>query len=128
MPSNTLEKPLTQLQERFIKSGLEGFSDQQVIELLLSQHLPYKDCRKLVKECVKLFTNLRGLVSASPQELREAGLSPSCIYSIKLLHELPIEILKQKIIEQPVHNSSREVFEYLYYSMRDLKKEVFKIA
>jgi DNA repair protein RadC len=43
------------------------------------------------------------------------------------LHELPTEILRQRIIEQPVYTSSKEIFDYLYYSMRDLNKEVFKV-
>jgi len=122
------QRPLTPLQERFIKSGLEGVSDREIVELLLSQSLPYKDCRKLAKECLKLFNNLRGFLSASPLELQQAGITPKGIFSIRLLHQLPAEILKQKIIEQPVNKSSQEIFDYLYHSMRDLKKEVFKIA
>lgn len=46
---------------------------------------------------------------------------------IKLLHELPAEVLKGKITEQPIYKASKEVFDYLRYSMRDLEKEVFKI-
>jgi len=89
--------------------------------------LPYRDCRKLAKECIKLFTNLRGLLSASTQELQQAGLSPKSIFTIKLLRELPEEFLKEQIIDQIVYTSSKEIFDYLYYSMRDLNKEVFKV-
>jgi len=49
------------------------------------------------------------------------------MFYIKLLHELPVEVLKQKIVEKSIYKSSKEVFDYLYYSMRDLKKEVFKV-
>jgi DNA repair protein RadC len=66
-------------------------------------------------------------VSASVEELQQAGISLLCMFYIKLLHELPIEILKQKIIEKSIYKSSKEVFDYLYYSMRDLKKEIFKV-
>ena len=129
MPSGTLrgERPLTPLQERFTRSGFKGFSDQETIELLLSLVLPHRECRKLAKECVEQFKNLRGFLTASPQELERAGLTPSCMFCIKLLHELPVEVLKEKIVEQPVHKSSKEIFDYLYYSMRDLKREVFKV-
>ena len=118
---------LMPLQKEFLKSGFEGFSDRKMIELLLSQSLPYKDCRKLAKECIELFTNLRGLLAASAQELERVGLTSSCMFCIKLLHELPSEVLKESIIEQSVYESSKEVFDYLSYSMRDLKKEVFKV-
>ncbi|MES0279122.1 MAG: hypothetical protein ABUK03_05250 [Dehalococcoidales bacterium] len=36
--------------------------------------------------------------------------------------------LKEKIIERPIYSSARQVFDYLFHSMRGLKKEVFKIA
>ncbi len=121
------QRPLTSLQERFVKLGLESLSDQEIIELLLSQSLPYRDCRKLAKECIGQFRNLRGLLTASPEELQQVGITPKGIFTIKLLHELPAEVLKQKILEQPAYKSSKEVFDYLYYSMRDLKKEVFKV-
>ena len=66
--------------------------------------------KKLAKECIKLFGNLRGLLAASPQELGDAGITPSCMFSIKLLRELPVEVLKQKIIERFVYKSPKEVF------------------
>ena len=66
-------------------------------------------------------------MSASDEELQQAGIPPACAFCIKLLRELPVEVLKQKIMEKPVYKSSKEVFDYLYYSMRDLKEEVFKV-
>ena len=121
------QERLTLLQEKFIRSGFEGFNDEETIELLLSLILPFRECKKRARECIERFNNLRGLLNASAEELQQIGLTPQCIFGIKLLHELPTEILKQKIIEQPVHTSSKEIFEYLYYSMRDLNREIFKV-
>jgi len=128
MPSGTKERqrPLTPLQERFIRSGFEGLSDRKVIELLLNLVFSHQESRKLAKECLERFKNLSGLLTASPQELEQVGIAPPGMFYIKLLHELPAEILKQKLIEQPFYQSSQEIFDYLYYSMRDLNKEVFK--
>ncbi|MBA7666055.1 hypothetical protein ES703_74130 [subsurface metagenome] len=120
------ERPLTPLQGRFIKSGFEGFDDRETIELFLSLALSHRECQKLAKECLEHFRSLSGVLAASPQELGRVGVTSSCMFCIKLLHELPTEILKQKIIEQPFYKSSKEVFDYLYYSIRDLQKEVFK--
>jgi len=121
------EKALTSLQQRFIDSGLEGLNERQILELLFSLCLPGRESKRRAKELIEHFGTLRSFMTASPQELERAGVTPTCIFYIKLLHELPIEILKQKIIEQPAYKSSKEVFDYLYYSMRDLKKEVFKV-
>ena len=118
---------LTWLQERFVNSGFDGLSEGESIELLLSLVLPNRDCKKETRECIERFTNLRGLLAASSEELQQTGLTFQSICGIRLLHDLPTEILKQKIIERPVNTSSKEIFDYLYYSMRDLKKEVFKV-
>jgi DNA repair protein RadC len=118
---------LTPLQERFSRSGFEGFTDQETIELLLSLVLPHPECKKRAKECIKHFQNLRGFLKASPRELEQAGIAVPCMFCFKLLHELSAEVLREKIIDQPVYKSSEEVFDYLYYSMRDLDKEVFKV-
>jgi DNA repair protein RadC len=129
MPAGKLRSPrgLTPLQERFINSGFETLNDQETIELLLSLVLSHREYRKVAKECIEHFKNLRGFLTASLQELEQVGLTPPCMICIKLLHELPAEVLKEKIAEQPIYQSSKEVFDYLSYSMRDLKKEVFKI-
>lgn len=128
MPSGVLarERPLTPLQGRFIKSGFEGFSDQEILDLFLSLCLSPRQCRRLAKKCLERFEDLSGFLAASPQELERVGLTLRSIFCIKLLRELPAEVLKKKIIEQPFYQSSQEVFDYLYYSMRDLQQEVFK--
>ncbi len=128
MPSGTLarERSLTPLQERFIRSGFEGFDDQETIELFLSLALSHRECQKLAKKCLAKFKDFSGFLAASSQELERVGINPHFMFCIKLLRELPAEVLKKKIIEQPFYKSSQEVFDYLYYSMRDLDKEVLK--
>jgi DNA repair protein RadC len=129
MPSGRVKRQetLTSLQERFTRSGFEDFNDLETTELLLSLVLPCRECKKRAKECIERFNNLRGLLAAPAEELQQIGLTSQCICGIRLLHELPIEILKQKIIEQPIYKSPKEIFNYLCYSMRDLKKEIFKV-
>jgi DNA repair protein RadC len=129
MATTTLDEQrhLNWLQERFIRSGFDGLNDEEIIELLLSLVLPWQECERQARECVERFTNLRGLLAASAEELQQIGLTFQSICGIRLLHELPTEILKQKIIEQPVNTSSKQIFDYLYYSMRDLEREIFRV-
>ncbi|MFC1937587.1 DNA repair protein RadC [Chloroflexota bacterium] len=109
-----------------METNLKGLSDQEIIELLLSLVLPRQKCKRLAKDYIKHFKDLSGFLAASEQELERVGITPPCIFCIKLLHELPSEILKQKIIDKPIYESSSKIFDYLRYSMQDLKKEVFK--
>ena len=116
------------LREKFIKSGLTGFADYEVVELLLSLGTPRKDCKPLAKEAIKKFKTLRGVLSASMEELQQIkGIGPHSAFGIKLMQDVAREYLKEQIIDKPVFQSSQEIFDYLYHSMRDLKKEVFKV-
>ena len=116
------------LREKFIKSGLAGFHDYEIIELLLTLGSPRKDCKSQAKEAIKRFKTLRGVLGASLEELQQIeGIGPHSAFGIKLVQEVAREFLREKIIDKPVYKSAQEIFDYLYHSMRDLKKEVFKV-
>ena len=116
------------LREKFIRSGLAGFHDYEIIELLLTLGSPRKDCKQPAKEAVKRFKSLRGVLEAPPDELQQInGIGPHNVFGIKLVQEIAREFLKEKVIDKPVFQSAQAVFDYLYHSMRDLKKEVFKV-
>jgi len=129
MPSDdTVLGHRKRLREKFIKSGLAGFHDYEIIELLLSLGTPRKDCKPQAKEAIKKFSSLRGVLEASPEELQQIdGIGPHSAFGIKLVQEVAREFLKEKILDKPVYKSAEEIFDYLYHSMRDLKKEVFKV-
>jgi DNA repair protein RadC len=116
------------LREKFLKSGLAGFHDYEVVELLLSLGTPRRDCKIPAKEAIKKFQTLRGVLEASPDELEKIeGIGAHSAFGIKLVQEVAREYLRAKILDKPFYKSSREIFDYLYHSMRGLKKETFKI-
>jgi DNA repair protein RadC len=128
MEENLSEGHRRRLRERFIKTGLTGFQDYEIIELLLTLGSPRRDCKPAAKEAIQRFKTLRGVLEAPPEELQEIdGIGPHNAFGLKLVQEVAREFLKEKILEQPVYESSQQVFEYLYHSMRGLKKEVFKV-
>jgi DNA repair protein RadC len=120
-------KHLTELQERFVRKGFEGLEDRVLIELLLSLVLPAQKAKQLAEACMERFKNLSDFLVAPPEELQQIGITPACMLSIKLIHELPTKVLKQRIVARSIYKSSKEIFDYLYYSIRDIKKEVFKV-
>jgi len=116
------------LRERFLKGSLTGFADYEIVELLLSLGTPRKDVKAQAKEALKRFKTLRGVLSASPEELQQiAGIGPHSVFGILLVQAVAREFLKEKILDKHVYQSAQEIFDYLYHSMRDLKKEVFKV-
>ena len=120
-------RDLTLLEERFIRSGFKGLDELGIIELLLGLTLRPRESRRLAEECLKCFENLGGFLAASSKELQQLGITPKCIFCIKFLRDLPAEVLKQEIITKTIYTSSKEIFDYLYYSMRGLKKEIFRV-
>jgi DNA repair protein RadC len=116
------------LREKFMKSGISGFHDYEIVELLLTLGTPRKDCKQQAKEAIRKFETLRGVLEAPTEELRDIkGIGSHNAFGIKLVQEVAREFLKEKILEKPICKSSKEIFDYLYHSMRDLKKEVFKV-
>jgi len=58
------------LRERFLKSGLDGFADYEVVELLLMLAIPRSDVKQPAKALIARFGNLRGVLDAPVEELR----------------------------------------------------------
>ncbi len=129
MPSDdTLEGHRKRLRGKFIESGLTGFHDYEIVELLLTLGSPRKDCKKQAKEAIRRFKTLRGVLEASSEELQQiSGIGSHNTFGIKLVQEVARKFLKEGIIDKPIYQSSQEIFDYLYHSMRGLKKELFKV-
>ena len=71
---------------------------------------------------------MRGVLEAPSEELQEIdGIGAHNAFGIKLVQEVAREFLKERIMDKPFYRSSQEVSDYLYHSMRDLDKEVFKV-
>jgi len=57
------------LRERFLKSGLAGFADYEIVELLLTLAIPRADVKQPAKALIARFGNLRGILDAPIEEL-----------------------------------------------------------
>ena len=65
------------LREKFLTSGLDGFHDYEVIELLLTLATPRKDCKDQAKAALRRFKTLQGVIEATPERLQEIkGIGP----------------------------------------------------
>lgn len=116
------------LREKFLKGGLNGFLDYEVIEMLLTLGTPRRDCKSQAKEAIKRFKTLRMVLEAEEEELQEIkGIGPHNIFGIKLVHEVSRRFLKERMMSRPVCHSPQEVFDYLYHTLRDIKREKFKV-
>jgi DNA repair protein RadC len=128
MEAKSTEGHRKRLRERFNQSGLSAFLDYEIVELLLTLGTPRKDCKPQAKEAIKRFKTLRGVLEAPPEELLKIKrIGQTHIFVIKFMQEIAREFLKEQVLDKHYCRSSREVFDYLYHSMRDMRKEVFKV-
>lgn len=116
------------LRERFLQSGLDGFLDYEIIELLLTLGTPRKDCKQPAKEAVAKFKGLIGVLDSSLEELQYIqGIGPSNAFGIKLFQAISERYTKEKITPHILLNSPQLVFEYLKERIGKEQKEHFTI-
>jgi DNA repair protein RadC len=116
------------LRERFLESGIDGFQDYEVIELLLTLGTPRKDCKDAAKAALAKFKTLPQVLEASSQELHEIkGIGPKNVFGLKLIKAVSDRYLEKKLIKKDPVSNSKELFDYLYHSIRDKPREYFKI-
>lgn len=116
------------LREKFLRGGLNAFLDYEIVELLLTLGTPRRDCKEQAKRALREFKSLRGVLEADPHDLsRIQGIGAHNVFGIRLVQEVSRRFLKERMLSKPFARSSQEVFDYLYHSLRDLKKEHFKV-
>ena len=57
------------LRQRFDQVGLDGFSEHEILELILFQVIPRRDTNPLAHELINHFGNLAEVLDASKDEL-----------------------------------------------------------
>lgn len=116
------------LRERFLQSGLNGFLDYEIIELLLTLGTPRKDCKEIAKAAIKQFKGLRGVLDASLDELQAIkGIGSSNAFGIKLFQAISERYAKEKIPTKISLTSPQKVADYLREKLGREKKEHFVV-
>jgi len=129
VPDNSAAGHRNRLRRRFLKSGLEGFSDYEIIELLLTLVIPQADTKPQAKEALRRFGTLRGVLEAPEEELAQImNLGPASRFALKFLPAVARELLREKSLSKVYAcHSPHDVYNYLNQSMRGLDKEVFRV-
>jgi len=114
------------LRQRFLQSGLDGFLDYEIVELLLTLGTPRKDCKQMAKEAVHKFRGLRGIFNAQPEELQKIkGIGPSNYFGLKLFQAAAERLAKESMPEKITLDSSTAVAAFLQKSIGHEQKEHF---
>lgn len=116
------------MREKFLKGGLEGFLDYEIVELLLTLGTPRKDCKQIGKQVIRKFGGLQSVLDASSQELQQIeGIGPHNIFGIMLFQGISERYAKDKIPTKMLMNSPCVTADYLQKKIGREKKEHFVI-
>src|SRR3989344_1214922 len=114
------------LRKRFLQSGLDGFLDYEIVELLLTLGTPRKDCKQMAKAAMKTFGGLHGVLDASLADLQQIkGIGPSNAFGIKLFQAVSERYAEEQIPKKITFDSPKAVADYLQKSIGREKKEHF---
>jgi len=118
------------LKERFDRSGLSGFADHEILELLLFYVIPRKDTKGISKDLLKTFGNLQGVFSAKHEHIvKIPGLGNEAARIIHLFRDLSQLILQRKIVQKaPVISEASDLIRYLIGTMSNLAEEQFRVV
>ncbi len=84
MPNNNGHR--ANLRERFRKTGLNGFVDHEIIELLLTLCIPRRDVKTQAKALLQHFGSIRNIFDASVEDIMQLpGVGETAATGIKIL-------------------------------------------
>ena len=126
--ANSNEGHRQRLREKFLKSGLDGFHDYEIIELLLTLGTPRTDCKQQAKDALKKFGSLKAVLEAEPTGLKEIkGIGDKNVLGLKIAQAVSRRYLADRVLDKDFVRSADEVLDYLKHNLRDKNREVFLV-
>ncbi len=117
------------LRERFERSGLQGFHDHEVLELVLTYAIPRKDVKPIAKRLVTKFGSLAAVFDASSVELEQVeGIGPYAAGLITIIPRLVDRYHQDRWKKQQItFCSTMDAVGYLAALLGTERNEVFCI-
>jgi DNA repair protein RadC len=111
-----------------LQSGLEGFLDYEIVELLLTLGTPRRDCKQMAKQVIKKFGGLRGALDATIEDLQQInGIGPENAFGLKLFQAISERYVREKIPPKISLDSPQAVVNYLKKKLGRENKEHFVV-
>lgn len=117
------------LRSRFLKSGLDGLADYEVVELLLTLAVPRLDVKRPAKALIARFGNLRGILDARVEELQAvSGLGAVTPVALKIIKAAATLYLQQSGEGQDSLADLSRLADFWRMRIGALQNEIFQVA
>lgn len=116
------------LRERFLKAGVAGLADYELLELVLFGAIPRGDVKPLAKRLMDRFGGFAGVISAEPERLAEVdGLGTASIAQLKAVAAAAQRLAQAEIENRPTLSSHAGLVDYCNATMARAEREEFRV-
>lgn len=116
------------LRDRYLKGGIDGLADYEILELLLTFTIPRKDVKPVAKRLIKLFGSLPGVFDAAISDIMKVeGIGEVSAIQIKLLRDVCTRYLEETMISGDVMSNPAAVHEFSRARIGGSPVELFMI-
>ena len=113
------------LKQRFLEEGLDGFSEINVLELLLFYCIPRKDTNPIAHALLEHFGSLPQVLEAPPEELvKVSGISDNAATFLNLVTAAGRYYQVKRVEKQRVLTTTDECGEYLVHHFIGRRNEM----
>jgi DNA repair protein RadC len=117
------------LRERFLRHGLEGFADYEVIELLLTLAIPRAEVKPQAKALLACFGNVRGVLDASLEELQAVpGIGAVTATALRIIRGVASLYLQQTAEQYDSLTDPDTLAHFWRTKLGALPNEVFQVG
>ena len=117
------------LRERFLKTGIKGMAEHEVVELLLTLAIPRKDVKERAKGLLQHFGNLKGILDAPLEELRKVkGVGSVTPVALKIILAVATIYLQQDAENRDVLSDPQQISAFWRMRIGGLPNEVFEVG
>ena len=115
------------LRTRFLREGLDGFEDHQVLELLLFEVIPRHDTNPVAHLLIERFGSFSSVLEADPKDLASVGgIGPKAAAFLSMLPDVTRRYFYDRVRHaRKTLNTSEAAAEYLVPLMAGRPEEVF---
>ena len=114
--------------EKLLEKGPESLSDAELLAVLFGQEVRGQDAVSFSRGLLVRFGGLRGILTQQAAAFRNVkGVGAARTSMLFAVREIGLRQLREKMIGQNFVRSPQAVTDYLTASLRDQKREIFKV-
>lgn len=116
------------LRERFMSGGAQALPDYEMLELVLFRAIPRQDVKPLARRLLDRFGDFNGVLSASPQRLKEMhGVGDSVVQELKIIEAAAHRLSRARVMGRRVVSSWQDLLAYCHTTMSHRETEQFRV-